>query len=137
MTVTDPRHPLYGQTFSLISIDVRQDRGMCCLIEREWGQNSYLPLEVTNKGSGTIPISTIPLSVRAIQQLASTYAQLVESQQHENDNSNRGPGKTTGTNRTETGMDPTQSATAATRPQATGTGMSGTGRASLKKRGVQ
>ena len=83
MTVTDPQHPLYGKTFPLLDIEQRQDRGICCLVAREWGQNSYLPIEVTDLAASVIRMSSIPLSVRALQQLVKAYHQVSKGQAHE------------------------------------------------------
>ncbi len=82
VTVIDPRHPLYGQTFSLIQIENRLDYGQCCLVERDWGQNSYLPLAVTDQSKAQWVSSSIPLSVKAIRQLVSTYTQLTEDNEN-------------------------------------------------------
>jgi hypothetical protein len=83
VTVIDPRHPLYGQTFSLISIENRKDRGLCCLVTKKSGQNLYLPLEVTDKDVETNLIAILPLSVQGIQQLVQRYRQLVEKHEDE------------------------------------------------------
>src|SRR5262249_4045281 len=73
VTVTDPRHPLYGRTFALISIEERKDRGKVCLVVREWGQNTYLPIEVTDRATQTAGLFPIPLSASALQQLVKIY----------------------------------------------------------------
>jgi hypothetical protein len=94
VTVIDPKHPLYGQTFRLIQIENRPDRGKCCLVEREWGHNSYLPLNATDQGEARGISSGIPLSVEAIRQLVFTYTRLTEDDE---DGSNYPtPGTTTG-----------------------------------------
>lgn len=82
ITVTDPRHPLYGQTFRLIQVEDRSDRGKCCLVERDWGQNSYLPLNVTDKSEIRWVSSSIPLSVKAIRQLVVLYTRLTEDNEN-------------------------------------------------------
>lgn len=48
------------------------------MVEREWGQNSYIPLNVTNKSEVARISSNLPLSVKAIRQLVSTYTRLTE-----------------------------------------------------------
>jgi hypothetical protein len=78
VTVIDPRHPLYGQTFRLVQVENRPDHGQCCLVEREWGQNSYIPLDFTDKSETRLASSSIPLSIEAIRQLVSTYIRLTE-----------------------------------------------------------
>lgn len=88
VTVIDPRHPLYGQTFRLIQVEDRPNRGKCCLVERDWGQNSYISLSVTDKSKTDWISSNIPLSVRAIRQLVSTYTQLTEDEENGSTNSN-------------------------------------------------
>jgi hypothetical protein len=78
VTIVDPRHPLFGETFPLICVEDRADRGLCCLIARDGGHNTYLPLDVTNLSTSTTGLSAIPLSVSAVQQLVATYTRLVE-----------------------------------------------------------
>lgn len=74
----DPRHPLFGETFRLIQIEDRADKGKCCLVERDWGHNTYLPIEVTDKSEHPLVSSSISLSVKAIRQLVLTYTRLTE-----------------------------------------------------------
>lgn len=83
VTVIDPRHPLYGQTFRLVQVEDRPDHGQCCLVEREWGQNSYIPLDVTDKSETRWVSSSIPLSIEAIRQLVSTYIRLTDGDQND------------------------------------------------------
>jgi len=82
VTVIDPRHPLYGQTFRLIQVEDRPNRGECCLVERDWGQNSYISLSVTDKSKTGWISSNTPLSVKSIRQLVSTYILLSEDEKN-------------------------------------------------------
>jgi hypothetical protein len=107
VTVIDPRHPLYGATFGLIQIEDRADRGgQCCLIERDWGQNSYIPLDVTDKSETRWVSSSIPLSIEAIRQLVSIYTRLTEDDQ--NDSTHLIP-KTTHSHSSQRGLEPLDS----------------------------
>lgn len=52
------------------------------MVERDWGQNSYLPLDVTDKSKMRWVSSSIPLSVKAIRQLVAIYTQLTEDNEN-------------------------------------------------------
>lgn len=49
---------------------------------RDWGQTSYLPLEVTDRAPHPPTIPKTVLSLSAVQQLLQTYKQRIESVQH-------------------------------------------------------
>jgi hypothetical protein len=79
----DPRHPLFAQTFVLLSIEEREDLGLICVIARDWGQNSFLPLEVTDKAGTSIQCFPLPLSLQSIQELLEKYQALLEAREDE------------------------------------------------------
>ena len=81
--VTDPRHPLYGNTLSLISIEQRQDVGHCCVVDVGGGSTRYIPVAVTDQALERVHVSPIPLSLKAIQQLLNTFQRIVEGDQDE------------------------------------------------------
>lgn len=75
VTVTDPRHALYGNTLPLISIEQRRDVG--------GGRTRYIPVEATDQALEQFSASPIPLSLKAIQQLLNTFQRIVEGDQDE------------------------------------------------------
>jgi hypothetical protein len=83
VTVTDVRHPLYGKTMPLISVEQRRDAGLCCVVDEVGINTRYIPIAATNKSSEPMMGSSIPLSLKAVQQLQATYQQIVEGQQDE------------------------------------------------------
>jgi hypothetical protein len=82
ITVIDPTHPLFGQTFRLIQTEDRADRGHCCLIELEWGPHIYVPLAVTDQSEQTLVTYRTRLSVKSIQQLVATFNRLLKDENH-------------------------------------------------------
>jgi hypothetical protein len=83
VTVTDPRHALYGNTLPLISIEQRRDIGHCCVVDVGGGSTRYIPVEATDQASGQVNASPIPLSLKAVQQLLNTFQRIVEGDQNE------------------------------------------------------
>jgi hypothetical protein len=83
VTVTDPRHALYGNTLPLISIEQRRDVGHCCVVDVGGGSTRYIPVEATDQALEQFSASPIPLSLKAIQQLLNTFQRIVEGDQDE------------------------------------------------------
>jgi hypothetical protein len=85
VTVIDPRHPLYQQTFHLLGITTKQYLGRCCIV---WDLNQnerFIPLCVTNLAPDPLFISALPLCLTSLQQLVLSYTQLLEQLAKEED----------------------------------------------------
>ena len=74
--MTDPRHPLYGKTLPLISVEQRRDAGLCCVVDEHGINTRYIPVKATDKSPVAVTTSTIPLSLKAVQQLLTRISEL-------------------------------------------------------------
>ena len=72
VTVTDPRHPLFGRTLPLIHVTNRQYLGRCCVIRLQEGIERNVPLEATDHSAEPITIFPLPLSLSSMRQLLAT-----------------------------------------------------------------
>ena len=79
MTVTDPRHPLFNQTLPLLSIVNRRDVGHCCVVLVEGISRQFVPVTATNRSSVPVTVWPVRLNLTALQQLVTTYHQIVGS----------------------------------------------------------
>jgi hypothetical protein len=77
VTITDPRDPLYGQTFKLHFIENKQHRGKCCIVQFRNDVTRHIPLQVTDRAPEPIDIYPIPLDLTSVRQLQTTFAQIV------------------------------------------------------------
>ena len=80
MTVTDPRHPLYGQTFHLSHIANKQYLGRCCAVWPQEGIERNIPLEATDRCTEPITIFPLPLDLSSLRQLLVAFER-IESQE--------------------------------------------------------
>jgi hypothetical protein len=87
VTVVDPGHFLFGQTFRLLGIVNRTYLGRCCVIERDSGEQ-YVSLAATDRSPEPLAVFPLPLSTSAIQQLLAVYAR-IEHQEAEDTDSER------------------------------------------------
>jgi len=75
--VTDPTHPLYGLSFPLIGITVKQRLGRVCLVWLHPGIERAIPVRATNLvGELHVPV-TCRLSVAGLQALLHVLSPLV------------------------------------------------------------
>ena len=69
VTITDPRHPLYGRTFPLIHVTNRKYLGRCCVIRLQEGIERNVPIEATDHSPEPITIFPLPLDISSMRQL--------------------------------------------------------------------
>jgi hypothetical protein len=69
ITVTDPRHPLYGRTLTHIAMTYHADLGHCCVVWLRPQVERLVPVGATNLAFDPNAISPTPLSVDAVEQL--------------------------------------------------------------------
>jgi hypothetical protein len=69
VTVTDPRHPLYGQTFHLSHIANKQYLGRCCVVWPQEGIERNIPVEATDRSTEPFTIFPLPLDLSSLRQL--------------------------------------------------------------------
>ena len=77
MTVTDPRHPLYGQTFHLSHIANKQYLGRCCVVWPQEGIERNIPLEATDHSTEPITIFPLPLDLSSVRQLLVAFQRMM------------------------------------------------------------
>jgi len=90
VTVTDPRHPLFNQTFPLLSIVNRRDVGHCCVVLVEGISRQFVPVTATNRSAIPVAVWPVPLNLMALQQLVITYHQMVGSSEDDHPQSTTG-----------------------------------------------
>ena len=69
ITVTDPRHPLYGRTLTLIALTYHHELGQCCVVWLRPQVVRLVPVSATHGAFDPNAISLTPLSVDAVAQL--------------------------------------------------------------------
>jgi len=76
VTVTDPRHPLFNQTFPLLRIKNKHEKAACCLIALSDGGERWLPIEVTNFGEVQPAVFPVLLDLPSLENLVKIYLRL-------------------------------------------------------------
>ncbi len=76
VTVIDPRHALYGQSFRLLGIATRNQLGRCCVVLDHAGRERNLPLDVTDQSPDPVTIAPFPLTVATITSLIDVYSHI-------------------------------------------------------------
>jgi len=69
ITVLDPRHPLCGQTFTLVGMTYDSRFGRCCVVWFEPHGERLIPLQATHLAFDPNDIPASPLSLAAVEQL--------------------------------------------------------------------
>jgi hypothetical protein len=77
ITVIDPRDPLFGQTFTLLFVESKSDRGKCCVVRMETGIERHIPIAVTNLSTGSIQNYPLALDLPSVRKLRAVYARLI------------------------------------------------------------
>src|SRR5439155_13776982 len=67
--VTDPTHPLYGLSFPLIGVTVKQRLGRVCLVWLHPGIERAIPVRATNLAGEDRVLSACRLSIAGLQRL--------------------------------------------------------------------
>jgi hypothetical protein len=75
--VTDPTHPLYGLSFPLIGITVKQRLGRVCLVWLHPGIERAIPVSATNLAGEDRVLSACRLSIAGLQGLLHVLSSLV------------------------------------------------------------
>ena len=83
MTVTDPRHPLYGQTFPLAYITNKPYSGRCCVLWLQEGIGRNVPVEATDRSTQPLTIFPLPLSLSSVKQLLAIYERMTSQPMEE------------------------------------------------------
>jgi hypothetical protein len=83
VTIVDPQHPFFGQTFPLIAITDTQTTGRSCVIRLQEGIERSVPLDATDRGLAPLSAFPIPLNPSSLQQLLATFERIVGQQAEE------------------------------------------------------
>jgi hypothetical protein len=76
VTVVDPRHPLYPQTFRLIGITTKQYLGRCCVVLDQASRERIVPVSVTDRSPDPQTIAPIPLDLASLQDLVLVFTHI-------------------------------------------------------------
>src|SRR4051812_21362328 len=76
VTVIDPRHPFYQQTFRLLGISNKQHLGKCCTVLDAEDNEILLPLAVTDRSPEPLHLAGLPLALSSVQKLVLVYTQI-------------------------------------------------------------
>ena len=81
VTVVDPRHPLFGQTFRLIAMTPWRRTETCCVV---WLQNDgierLIPLSATDRALEPVSIFPTVIDTRSIARLACAFAGILTAE---------------------------------------------------------
>ncbi len=76
MTVIDPRHPLYPQTFRLLGITTKQHLGRCCVVLDHLSRERLLPIAVTDRSSDPLVIASLPVNLTSLQEVILVFTRI-------------------------------------------------------------
>ena len=93
VTVVDPRHPLYDQTFPLIHIQNKQELVRSCLVLLTEDVERLIPLAVTDLGLAPPDVFPVPLDICSLQNLTETFSRIAGQleREEEDEEGSRGP----------------------------------------------
>jgi hypothetical protein len=77
ITVTDPRHPLFDQSFPLLQIRNKQDLVLSCHVQIVPGVNRLVPISLTDLATKPIDVFPSPLHISSLQNLTQSYQRIV------------------------------------------------------------
>ena len=81
ITVLDPRHPLCGQTLSLVAITHHTQLGRCCVVWLRPHGEGLVPVQATNLAFDPTDRSPSPVSLAAVEQLLRVFQDLPHAHQ--------------------------------------------------------
>jgi hypothetical protein len=76
VTVVDPRHPLFNQTFPVLHIKNKQEMIPCCLVRLPEGVERLLPIQVTNLAAELPVVFPVPLDLSSLQALTRAFLRI-------------------------------------------------------------
>jgi hypothetical protein len=78
LLVTDPRHPLYGQLFTIIGTINRKDHGRCFIVRMLNGLERNIPMSATDRAEDDNPLFPLPLCLASVTNLLTVYARFFQ-----------------------------------------------------------
>jgi hypothetical protein len=76
VTVVDPRHPLFNQTFPVFHIKNKQEMVPCCQVRLPEGVERLLPIQVTDLAEEPPVVFPVPLGLSSLQALAQAFLRI-------------------------------------------------------------
>ena len=86
VTVVDPRHPLYDQTFPLLHIKNKQALVRSCLVLLTESVERLIPLAVTDLALSPPAVYPVPLDISSLQTLIETFNRIAMQLEKEDEN---------------------------------------------------
>ena len=78
VTIVDPRHPLYDQTFPLLQIKNHRNLIPSCLVRVLEGVDRLVPVAVTDLAATPVIVYSSPLDVSSLENLVQAFARVQE-----------------------------------------------------------
>lgn len=76
MTVVDPRHPLYEQTFPLLHLKNKQELIPSCLVQIAEGVERLIPVSVTDLSASPPVVFPLPVDISSLHNLIQAVLRL-------------------------------------------------------------
>lgn len=128
VTVVDPRHPLYDQTFPLLHIRNKQELVRCCLVQLTENVERLIPIQVTDLALSVPDIFPVPLDISSLHSLTDTFAHIAAQLERECGDEGNGREQREGEeNVTESGLGNVDSGTTGECAENSGLDLSGDG----------
>lgn len=89
VTIVDPRHPLYDQTFPLLHVKNHRNLIPSCLIRVLEGVDRLVPVAVTDLAATPVIVYSSPLDVSSLENLVQAFARVEEQVEVECGDENR------------------------------------------------
>jgi hypothetical protein len=77
VTVVDPRHPLFDQTFPLLHIKNKQELVPCCVVHLAEGAERLIPIGVTDLATAPPVIFPIPIDISSLHNLTQAFMRII------------------------------------------------------------
>jgi hypothetical protein len=76
VTIVDPRHPLFDQTFPLLHLKNKQEMVPCCLVQLAEGVERLVPISVTSLAASLDVVFPLPLDISSLHKLTQVFVRL-------------------------------------------------------------
>lgn len=76
VTVVDPRHPLFGQTFPLLHIKNKQGLIPCCLVRLAEGAERLIPISATDLANEPPTTFPLPIDISSLHELTQAFLRI-------------------------------------------------------------
>ena len=83
ITIVDPRHPLFGQTFPLLHLKNKQNLVPCGLVRLATGAERLIPLSVTDLAPIPPNVFSLPLDLSSLHNLTQTFSRILAQVERE------------------------------------------------------